>query len=428
MHYLQRRHSRHLRHPRGLLLLFGALGFGAILPAGAFAQGLPKPEDSGIEHVIVVTMENRSFDHFLGWLPHADGRQQDLIFFDAAGAAHETFRLAPDYQGCSHSDPDHSYAGGRVEFDGGACDGWLRAGSNDLYSIGYYKKNDLAFLGEAARQWTVCDRYFASIMAETWPNKIYQYAAQTDRLDNTFDFSTLPTIWDRLADAGVSARYYFNDVPFVALWGVQYLPISRPFASFLEDAATGSLPSVAFVDPKFVDEASGTSADDHPHADIRNGEVFLEQVYRAVTTSPDWPSTVLVFTFDEWGGFFDHVPPPMRPVPPADQAIGNDGRLGFRVPCIVVSPFAAARISSLELEHCSTLRMIEWRWSLEPLTVRDATANNLAEVLDFSQNRLSPRQIRVPPGPFGGPCPGISGGSDKWTTLLELATSLGWPF
>jgi phospholipase C len=392
------------------------------------AQGLPAPQASGIEHIIVVTMENRSFDHFLGWLPHADGMQEDLTFADSGGMLHETFRLAPDYQGCSHPDPDHSYEGGRVEFNNGACDGWLRAGENDEFAIGFYKRNDLKFFGDAARQWTVCDRYFASIMAETWPNKIYQYAAQTDRLDNTFDVCALPTIWDRLAGAGISARYYFSDVPFVALWGLQYLPISRPFATFLADAAAGTLPAVAFIDPRFIDEASGTSADDHPHSDIRNGQKFMERIYRAVTTSPNWAHTVLVFTYDEWGGFFDHVPPPLRPIPPADQLIGNDGRLGFRVPCIVVSPFAAARISSIEFEHSSVLRMIEWRWNLAPLTVRDANANNLAEVLDFSINRLDPRQYNVPAGPFGAPCVGLPGGADKWTLLREIATLIGWVF
>jgi phospholipase C len=417
------------RSPKRLFrVLARTLAIVGIVAARTFAQGLPAPDASGIDHVIVVTMENRSFDHMLGWLPHADGRQEALTFVDDAGISHETWRLAPDYQGCSYSDPDHSYEGGRIEFDNGACDGWLRAGDNDEYSIGFYKRNDLKFFARAATDWTVCDRYFASIMAETWPNKIYQYAAQTDRLDNTFELCTLPTILDRLAGAGVSARYYFSDVPFLGLWGLQYLPIARPFGVFLADAAAGTLPAVSFIDPRFIDGASGTSADDHPHADIRKGQAFMERIYRAVTTSPDWAHTVLVFTYDEWGGFFDHVPPPLREIPVADQLAGNDGRLGFRVPCIVVSPFARARISSIELEHTSVLRMIEWRWNLEPLTVRDATANNLAEVLDFSANRLHAPQYSVPQGPFAGACPGVVGGGDKWAVLLFQLVSLGWPF
>ena len=112
---------------------------------------LPKPNKSGIEHIVVLMMENRSFDHFLGWLPGAEGKQAGLSYPDAAGVLHPTYALTslvpPDYQGCGHPDPDHSYDGARVEYDGGACDGWLRAGSNDVYSIGYYTQADLSFLG-----------------------------------------------------------------------------------------------------------------------------------------------------------------------------------------------------------------------------------------------------------------------------------------
>ena len=131
----------------------------ATLGAGAFALGgksllgslpftsaaLPQPSHSGIEHIVVVTMENRSFDHYLGWLKKADGRQAGLTYVDQAGVEHATHRLAPDFQGCGHPDPDHSYDGGRIEYNGGLCDGWLRAGQNDEYAIGYYTDDDLPF-------------------------------------------------------------------------------------------------------------------------------------------------------------------------------------------------------------------------------------------------------------------------------------------
>src|SRR5437660_7708547 len=158
-----------------------------IAPTRAQLSGdmLPDPAASGIEHVIVFMMENRSFDHFLGWLPGADGKQAGLSYADSGGVQHATFPLAPDYQGCGYADPDHSYAGGRVEYDEGACDGWLRAGANDTFAIGYYRQADLGFFGQAVPRWTTLDRYFAGIMAETYPNRIYQHAAQTDRLTNT---------------------------------------------------------------------------------------------------------------------------------------------------------------------------------------------------------------------------------------------------
>jgi phospholipase C len=403
-----------------------ALGHSAWSHGLAYAQTpLPPPEQSGIDHVILVMMENRSFDHYLGWLPGADGRQAGLTFLDRSGVARSTFNLAPDFQGCAHPDPDHSAAGGRIEYNNGACDGWLRAGSNDEYAIGYYTNADLPFLGQAAPDWTVCDRYFSSVMAETFPNRLHQHAAQTDRISNTFALTSLPTIWDRLADAGLSGRYYVSDAPFLALWGLKYLPISRPIFNFFADCQAGTLPSVAFVEPRFIEETTGLSSDDHPHADVRAGQVFLNQIYRAVTSSPRWSRTVLIVTWDEWGGFFDHVPPPVAPVPPADAAAGLDGLRGFRVPNLIVSPFARRGfVSHTTLDPESVLRLIEWRWNLPPLTVRDATATNLAEVLDFAQPNTSAPIYTVPDVGFPTAC---IPATDKWIEIVALAASLGWP-
>lgn len=388
---------------------------------------------SRIEHVVVVMMENRSFDHMFGWVPGADGRQAGLTFTDENGASFSTHALAPDYQGCGHPDPDHSYTGGRVELDGGACDGWLRAGSNDEYSIGYYTRADLAFFSPAVRRGVTLDRYFASIMAETFPNRIYQHAAQTDRLTNTLDISVLPTIWDRLAEAGLTGRYYYSDLPVLALWGARYLSISRPIAEFMTDAVTGNLPEVSFVDPRFVGEEEGLSGDDHPHADIRNGEAFLNLVYRAVAHSPQRRSTVLVVNYDEWGGFFDHVAPPTAPIPPADQAAGNqDGLLGFRTPTLVIAPWATpGTVSHEQFDHTSVLKMIEERWGLEPLTVRDATANNLADVLDFSRKSAPAPDFDVPGGPFGAACSIPTPAPEtedepELADLAQLAVQFGW--
>jgi phospholipase C len=375
-------------------------------------------------------MENRSFDHFLGWLPGANGRQQGLSYTDSSGTAHSTYALTsltpPDYQGCGHPDPDHSYEGARVEFNGGLCDGWLRAGANDIYSIGYYTQGDLAFLGNAAPAWTSFDNYFAAIMSATYPNRIYQHAAQTDRLDDSLlPISNLPTIWDRLADHSLEARYYFSDFPFLALWGTKYLDIVRPISEFFADCAAGTLPAVSFVEPRFLGEEQGTSGDDHPHGDIRNGEAFLNSVYEAVTSSPNWPNSALVINFDEWGGFFEHVAPMTAPIPPADAALGSDGLRGFRVPALLISPWSQRQtVNSTLYDHTSVLKMIEWRWSLRPLTVRDATANNLAEALDFARPNLTTPTFNVPSGPFGSLCLSTSPGSGG---LLDFAAGLGFP-
>jgi phospholipase C len=374
----------------------GSLAFGRRL---AVPAALPPPARSGIDHIVVVMMENRSFDHFLGWLPKADGRQAGLSYLDAVGVSHATYPLAPDFQGCGHPDPDHSWTGGRVQYNNGACDGFLRSGSNDVYAIGFYRKRDLAFLGAAAPYWTVCDRYFASLMGPTFPNRLYMHAAVTDRITNTFSPSALPTIWDRLAERGVSRRFYYSNVPTLALWGSKYSSIERPFAQFLRDCKNGKLPKVAFVDPVFTGTDEGTAGDDHPHADIRVGEWFLSRIYRAVTTSPNWSRTVLIINFDEWGGFFDHVPPPEAPDVDPRYTLR-----GFRVPCLVISPYARRRyIAHGIYDHTSILKMIEWRWGLRPLSVRDAHANNIANVLDFKHRNLTAPRITAP-FVVGKPC------------------------
>ncbi|HZQ53019.1 MAG TPA: alkaline phosphatase family protein [Bryobacteraceae bacterium] len=411
---------------RGFLASLGAGGALSIQPRMGAAKDTQRSNKSAIQHIVLVMMENRSFDHFLGWMKNADGRQTGLVYQDSLGVSHSTYPLAPDYQGCGHPDPDHSYSGGRVEYDDGRCDGWLRAGENDIYSIGYYTQADLPFLGQAAPAWTTCARYFAATMASTYPNRIYQHAAQTDRDADTTTISTLPTIWDRLAAAGISGRYYFSDVPVLALWGAKYISISRFIADFFADCAAGTLPSVSFVDPRFLDEESGTSGDDHPHADIRNGEVFLNLIYEAVTASPNWANTVLIINFDEWGGFFEHVPP--HPAPDNNPAMALRG---FRVPCIVISPYARrSYISHTTFDHTSVLKLIEWRWDLKPLTLRDASANNLATALDLESFNPDIPEFSVPVGLFGAPCPSSAAAAlavdSEASALLELARATGW--
>jgi len=402
----------------------GATGWFTGGGAATASSVLPDPASSGIDHIVVVMMENRSFDHFLGWLPGADGKQAGLTYVDRYAIPHATFHQT-QFASCGFADPDHSYEGGRIELNNGKCDGWLKAGENDSLCISYYQKPDLAFLGPASSSWTVCDRYFAAVMAETYPNRFYQHAAQTDRLHNSTTTSSLPTIWDSLSAAGVSGKYYFSDVPFTALWGTKYINISRPFAEFLTDAAAGQLPAVSFIDPRFEDENSGTSDDDHPHADIRAGEAFLNQVYTAITTSPNWANTLLVVNFDEWGGFFDHVAPTNAPDVSPTTALR-----GFRVPALVISPRARrGYVDHTVYDHTSVLRAIEWRWGLPALTPRDAAANNIVNALDFSTApRLSAPAFTVPQIVVAA-CPGeilstAEGG--EWSDLKEVAITLGW--
>lgn len=286
----------------------GAAAFLPVLDRRVRAQEdrgeLPDPLGSGIEYVVVVMMENRSFDHVLGWLPGSDGRQRGLRYADPAGIVRRTYPLVPDYTGCGHPDPDHSYEGGRIQYAGGAMDGFLKSG-NDVYGIGFYTEDDRPFANTLARHYLTLDRSFCSILGPTFPNRLFLHAAQTDRLSNTF-----------------------------------------------------------------------------AHADIRRGDAFLAQAFHAVANGPGWPSTVFIVTYDEWGGFFDHVAPPRATAPnTVDQdLVAGKAPLGFRVPTIVASPWTrgdanAPSIDSGVADHTSILKLIEWRWGWPPLTARDASAD-----------------------------------------------------
>lgn len=379
-------------------------------PSGAAAPALstlPAPADSGIDHVVVVMMENRSFDHYFGWLPGADGRQAGLGFNDSDDGTQTSRSLAPNYQNCDSADPDHSYEGGRTHVNNGAMDGFLLTQPvGDSFPIGYYGADDLPFFKGCADHWTVCDRYFSGILSSTYPNRIYMHAGQTDRITNTADVSTLPTVWDSLQDAGHTGRYYFQDLPITALWGARYLGITQPYALFKLEAAAGALADVSYIDPAFLGEAQGTSRDDHPLADIRDGQAFLNDVYNTLRSSPAWERTLLVINYDEWGGFFDHVEPPFAPVTGDEfDATGNDGRLGIRVPCVIAGPRARrGHVEHLQFDPNSILNLIAWRFGFDPLGAR-ASSINLAHALDFdSAADSSAPAFDVGAGPFGIAC------------------------
>ena len=423
---------------------------------------LPAPEQSGIEHIVVVMMENRSFDHFLGWMSAygADGKQAGLTYKDASGQSHSTHYLGSETMGCAHPDPDHSYEGGRVQYDKGSMDGWLFNGSgDDDFALGYYGAVDRPFMSQLALNYTTLDRYFCSILAETYPNRFFMHAATTDRLHNMGVTATsiYPTIWDRLQAKGVSHRYYFNDLPFLGLWGQKYLSISAPYAQFLVDALAGTLPAVSFVDPRFLTETNplaktpddvggGTSNDDHPHGDIRAGDAFLAETFFALAHGPGWKNTVLVINYDEWGGFFDHVPPSLVAASaPLDTDVNGQALLGFRVPCIVASPFSKGRPATpriygtpqgqtVPFDHTSVLKLIEWRFGLLPLTARDASTGgvgNLVDVLDFSNPDPTVPNLPLPLPPVPDACAPVGAIptlalDSPWRDLRDSGLLRGW--
>ena len=230
---------------------------------------LPSPRNLPIDTFVVLMMENRSFDHYLGWLPGADGRQAGLQFTNTAGKKLSTHHL--DFtQSCGFLDPDHSWQGGRTELDGGRMDGFLRSES-DTFSIGYYEEADVPFTPHAAKAFTTFDRFFCSLLGPTYPNREYMHAAQSYGMtDNSLSTSSgelgFPdaTIFNSLSQAGVSNQYFYTDLPISALWGAPGLARSSQVQQFYERTATGTLPALSFVDPSFQGEDQGTSGDEQP--------------------------------------------------------------------------------------------------------------------------------------------------------------------
>jgi phospholipase C len=371
------------------------------------ASGLPPPKACGIDHIVVVMMENRSFDHMLGWVPGANGKQAGLSFPDANGVMQPTHNLAPNFQNCDDADPDHSYDAGHADYNDGAMDNFLHESApGDVFPIGYFTGADLPFFAGAAANFTICDHYFSGILSSTWPNRIYMHSGQTDRIDNATELCRLPTVWSQLQEAKLTGKYYFSDIPFIAIWGARYAEIAHRYSDFQADAAAGTLPDVCFVDPHMFDEDTGISKDDHPFADVRDGQVFLNNVYQTLAASPQWAKTLLVINYDEWGGFFDHVPPALAPVSAAEAAVGNDGRLGIRVPCVLIGPRVKRNhVESTPFDPNSILNFIAWRFGLPGLGVRAETSNNLAVALDFgNEPNLDAPDFGVEPGPYGEGC------------------------
>jgi phospholipase C len=411
---------------RGLALGGGA-ALGSLLPLrslwarpdglsvkGASLLDLPAAE-SPIDTVVVLMMENRSFDHYLGWLAQdheyleaGKSRHQGHFavdgdntqrYRDPEGEFTDTYYLPGKsgednpYRGCHHPDPGHGWNAGRAQRDGGFL---TERSGNDEFALGYYRAEDIPLYASLAHRFTAFDQYFCSILGPTFPNREYLHSAQSGgRKDNSVDFEggfDWPTIWDRLIAAGVSSGYYFVDLPVTALWGARLLPITRHIEEYFAQAATGTLPNVTFIDPGFT---TGFRTDDHPYADIRAGQKLVTDYIKAFVDSPHWQRGAFFITYDEWGGFFDHVRPPVLPddLASADDA-DNFGQAGFRVPTLMASPFARKGFVDHELyDHASILRFIEWRFLGAPptgpgndgdswfLTKRDRFANNIGASL-----------------------------------------------
>jgi phospholipase C len=450
------------------------------LPTGA--DLIPK-----IKHIVVLMMENHSYDNYLGTLA---GRGDGLPI-GPDGAPEAVNELPNGQRVTAHhltsttqvgGDPTQTWNASHISYADGTCGGFATSvwqtvpGGDPSVPLGYWTADELPFYHGLARAFPVADRWFCSCLGPTFPNRRFLIAGTAHGLIDDLpwdlvDYPAAGTIFDALTSNGIFWVNYHNVHPAAVLlrrllgtgglvalrrlaqvgrWlpGVanavrgnksftaDIFPLGfarcvrhlRNTQRFFADAAAGTLPAVSIVDPDF-----GAYSEENPQ-DISHGESFAAAVINAVLAGPGWESTLLLWIYDEHGGYYDHVAPPaavtpddvparnwqlssvwarslLRLISPASLAQlknADNGpitydRYGFRVPAVIVSPYARPNfVLSEELDHTSVLKLIEEKWNLPPLTRRDAAAVSPLGALDLA----APPAFLIPPSlpsPRAGP-------------------------
>lgn len=364
--------------------LGAAAGMARYLPSCSGGDGGP----NGITTYVFMMMENRSYDHFFGARSMTeglagDGLQPSMFNLDINGQ--KVFPWTPDRNQLCDLDPPHGWDASHAQFNSGANDGFVTQHQLDHNSdptaiepMQYLLRNDVPVSWTLADRYATADRWFCAVMGPTWPNRFYWHAATSEgKMANTLPtngFLTEPSIYHRLDAKGIDWAYYYGSIPVIGLYQGLDPGHFRRFTDFMVDAAAGKLPPVVYIDPAFNEN------DDHPPVHPIHGQELIATVYTALARSPQWKNCLLVITYDEHGGFFDHVPPPKTV--DARAAQGFD-QLGFRVPTLVVGPYVKqGHVSSVIHEHCSALRHLEITFDLEPLNQRTQAASDLSDFLD----------------------------------------------
>ncbi|MDB5482201.1 MAG: phosphoesterase family protein [Caulobacteraceae bacterium] len=273
--------------------------------------------------------------------------------------------------------------------------------------MGSYTPELLPILSGLAKGFAVCDVWHASVPSQTIPNRAFAAAGTSQgHVSNSVKSFTCPSIYGRLSDKGVDwAIFGYTAAPLTRLDFLDTKSADKShfglFADFQKRAAAGTLPAYTFLEPSW--SAAGNSQ--HPNYDVAAGEALIHDVYTALRNGPAWASTLLIITYDEAGGTYDHVPPPANATPPGDGTVGDMGfdftRFGVRIPAVLVSPLIAAGTvyrAAGPIDHTSVLKTIQERWGTAPLTARDAAAASLGEVLTLAQPRTDdPLQGVAPP-------------------------------
>jgi phospholipase C len=378
-------------------------------PAKAGAQAAPTalakagpPTTTPIEHFVFLMQENHTFDNYFGTRPGVDGIPANVcmpVVRDKPDPCVKSYHLGE----LGSLDLDHTAEAFRVQYNGGKMDGFVEGvstqGKDGKLAMAYYDDRDLPYYWNIADEYVLFDKFFSSSNSGSIRNHMYRVTGSPGAAGKTESippngWGDIPTIFDRLQAAGISWKFYVENydpkitfrsraatkdidrgaqVIWVPLLGYARYVDNPALSSkivdldqYYEDAATGNLPSVAFIAP------SGDS--EHPPGSVQAGQTLVRTLLTQLMRAPQWNSSAFLWSYDDWGGWYDHVKPPQV------DAYGY----GFRVPALLVSPYAKrGYVDSTTLDFTSALKFIEHNWNVQPLADRDRKANTFLDAFDF---------------------------------------------
>lgn len=390
--------------------------------------GVSAPDASAVEHVVVVMLENRSFDHMLSDLPSvgvtdlASQVDPNVTNPQASPEGPVPRTVAADYTGpgtpfgayCIPNGIKHEWGDVHLQLNAGKMDGFVAA-SNPQAMV-YYTHDDLPVLYSLAANFAISDRHFSSLLGPTWPNRLFFFTGQScgyaegsdTNPEVTLDCgATAPNLVKAVHDAHHTFEFYDDSGPASVATGLLISGFPHTFEKFKADILASTLPDVSFVGASTGELTAPEETDGHPPSNILLTDRFLSDVMVALTANKAvWSKTVLFITFDEHGGFYDHVRPP-----PACDPLGDETKslrdyafdqYGFRVPLLVVSPFVRpGYVSHIDTDHTSITRFIEHWLHLGALGPRDANAWPFLDMFDFDHPRTALPKLAKPAGATG---------------------------
>ncbi len=371
---------------------------------GARAQ--TSQPNTPIEHFIVLMQENHTFDNYFGTYPGAEGIPDGTCMPVDPYDRKNKECVKPFHIGDRPIDDlDHSLGTFNLQYNDGKMNGFVYAltqrNQDGSMALGYYDDRDLPYYWNLADEYVLFDHFFSSDHGGSFANHMFWVSGQQgDSRISEKGYPDLVTVFDRLEERGISWKFYvqnydpnityrtvdqFNGNRASQVIWVPLLNIDRflddpelsshivDLNEYYTDLENGTLPAVAYIAP--------SGASEHPPGSIRSGQKFVKSLIQALMRSDSWESSAFLVTYDDWGGWYDHLKPPQV----------DEFGYGLRVPAFMVSAYARrGHIDSTVLDFTSILKFIEENWDIEPLARRDAKANSFMSAFDFTQPPREP--------------------------------------